>query len=141
VNKSGKGMKISLVLKSLGMWLVFVIMAILNGTFRQFILSPNLGSSIAHIISTFLIISILFGGTFIFLKILHTELDRKELMLIGVFWLILTVLFEFIFGHFVMGHPWEKLLADYNILKGRFWILVLMATLFAPIIIGRIRKA
>jgi hypothetical protein len=29
--------------------------------------------------------------------------------------------FEFLVGHYVMGHPWSRLLHDYNILAGRLW--------------------
>jgi hypothetical protein len=45
---------------------------------------------------------------------------------IGVIWLILTIGFEFGFGHYVAGNSWEKLLADYNILNGRVWSLFLV---------------
>ncbi|PTD93872.1 hypothetical protein C9439_05700 [archaeon SCG-AAA382B04] len=62
--------------------------------------------------------------------------SKLDLVLIGTFWFILTIFFEFIFGHYVMGHLWNKLLADYNILKGRIWILVLLTTLVAPLITG-----
>ncbi|HII01788.1 TPA: hypothetical protein HA351_09125 [Methanosarcinaceae archaeon] len=31
---------------------------------------------------------------------------------------------------------WDRLLADYNILKGRVWILVLLTTFLAPWLVG-----
>jgi hypothetical protein len=31
---------------------------------------------------------------------------------------VATVAFELTFGHYVMGHPWSRLLADYNLLAG-----------------------
>ena len=71
------------------------------------------------------------------LKINYTETD---LLLIGAFWTILTILFEFGFGHYVIGHSWSKLFADYNILKGRVWSLVLLTTFIAPSLIGYILK-
>lgn len=130
-------MKGFLILKSLGMWFVLVFAAILNGTFREFIISPNLGSYVGHIISSFMFIAIILVLTYLFISKLNERPNKKELLLIGLFWLILTIIFEFVFGHFIMGHPWEKLFADYNIFNGRIWSFVLLATLFAPLIIGR----
>ncbi len=57
---------------------------------------------------------------------------------IGILWTVMTVCFEFGFFHFVAAVPWEKLLADYNILAGRLWLLVLLTTLFGPPTIGAI---
>jgi hypothetical protein len=58
---------------------------------------------------------------------------------VGLFWLLFTVLFEFGAGHYLFRNPWEQLLADYNIFKGRIWVLVLLATLFAPYWAARLR--
>lgn len=41
-------------------------------------------------------------------------------------WMILTVVFEFSFGHYVVGGSWSKLLSDYNILDGRVWSLFIL---------------
>jgi hypothetical protein len=53
---------------------------------------------------------------------------------IGVLWVVLTLVFEFLGGHFLFGKPWQELLADYNILAGRIWVMVLIVTLMTPII-------
>ena len=47
-------------------------------------------------------------------------------------WLALTVSFEFLGGHFLFGQPWQRLLADYDLLDGRVWVLVLVVTALAP---------
>jgi hypothetical protein len=41
--------------------------------------------------------------------------EKRVLVLIGILWLVLTVAFEFSFGHFVFGRSWEGLASDYNI--------------------------
>jgi hypothetical protein len=46
----------------------------------------------------------------------------------------LTVLFEFVFGHYVLGNSWDVLLADYRIWQGRLWSLVLISEAIAPVI-------
>jgi hypothetical protein len=36
-----------------------------------------------------------------------------------------------------MGHPWQKLFADYNLLNGRIWVLVLINNIAAPLVSGK----
>lgn len=40
--------------------------------------------------------------------------------------------FEFLFFHYVGGHAWEELLANYNIARGRLWPVVLLWVAVAP---------
>jgi hypothetical protein len=61
---------------------------------------------------------------------------KVDLIVVGLLWLVLTVAFEFDFFHSVGGKPWDVLLADYNILRGRLWILVLATVLLGPILVG-----
>ncbi len=125
-----------ILLYALGMWFVLVIAAILNATFREVFITPKLGEHAGHVISTFTFMCIILALTYLFLGYLDADLARNDLLLIGAFWLVLTVAFEFLFGHYVMGHPWGKLLADYNIFKGRVWVLVLITTFLAPWLVG-----
>ena len=60
---------------------------------------------------------------------------------IGVLWTAMTVAFEFGFFHLVMGVAVEDLLADYNVLRGRLWVLVLATVLLGPIVVGAITEA
>lgn len=124
-------------LYSLSMWMLFVIVAILNGTFRETVITPNTNELFGHIMSSIIFIFLIFFLTYLFLKSLKTNYSQKELLRVGALWLLLTILFEFLFGHFAMGHPWSKLLADYNILNGRVWSLVLIATFIAPFFCGQ----
>jgi hypothetical protein len=50
----------------------------------------------------------------------------------GLLWVALTVAWEFLFGHFFMGRPWNTLFADYEIWNGRLWPLVLAWLAVAP---------
>ncbi|MDX1489006.1 MAG: hypothetical protein R3268_12435, partial [Acidiferrobacterales bacterium] len=52
-----------------------------------------------------------------------------------VCWLVLTVAFEFGFGHYIAGHSWERLFADYNIMQGRVWSLFLVWMLILPFVV------
>jgi hypothetical protein len=128
-----------LYLKSFGIWFLLLICAIIAGTFRQEILLPEFGELTAHQIGTIIFLIVQFVIIYFFirkLKISHTNLLLK----IGIFWVVMTIIFEFVFGHYVIGHPWQKLFADYNLLNGRIWILVLINNIAAPLICGKVLR-
>jgi hypothetical protein len=54
-----------------------------------------------------------------------------EALALGLFWVALTLTFEVAAGR-LSGKPWSVILADYDVLRGRIWILVPIVTLFAP---------
>jgi len=128
-----------IVLKYSVSWLGMVILAILNGTIREKAYGKLMGELTAHQLST-LAGLILFGVYIWMLTGLFRIESSRQALLIGSIWLLMTVVFEFVFGHYVMGHPWDKLLNDYNILKGRVWSLMLIWTFVAPYICYRLRS-
>ena len=127
-------------LYALGIWFIFVVAGILNGVFRESFITPKVGEHTGHILSTIILICVILAVTYLFISSLEINYSKTSLLLIGAFWTMLTILFEFGFGHYVMGHSWSKLFADYNILKGRVWSLVLLTTFIAPLLIGYILK-
>ena len=113
-------------------WFILVILAIINGSIRNFIYQPYTGELPAHQISTIIFCLLILAAAYVFLSLLKKTLTKTQLILIGLFWLVLTILFEFIFQHYVMAKSWQILLADYNFLQGRIWLLVLIITFLAP---------
>ena len=63
----------------------------------------------------------------------------REAFLIGLVWLALTLAFEFLAGHYGFRTPWKELLADYDVLSGRIWVLVLLTTTLAPLLTANMR--
>ena len=133
-------MEARIFLYAFGIWFIFVILAILNGVFRNSVITPKIGEYGGHIISTIILISVILIVTYIFIGNIKIAYTNTNLLLVGTLWLVLTVLFEFIFGHYVVGNSWNTLLADYNILKGRVWSLVLLTELLAPLLFGLILR-
>lgn len=120
-------------------WIGLVIVAILNGALRVKGYSPYMSELAAHQLSTGIGLCF-FSFIFWFLTGAY-RLESSGLALgIGAMWLVLTILFEFVFGHFVIGHPWSKLFADYNIFKGRLWSLVLFWTFVGPYVCFKIMQ-
>ncbi len=122
-----------MIVKYMIAWVGSVVIAIINGAIRERGYKEFVGELRAHRISTFTGI-ILFGLCVWILNLIWKIQSVGQAMTIGLIWLALTVAFEFLFGHYVMKNPWSKLLQDYNILKGRFWVLVLIWITIAPYI-------
>ncbi|MGL5512785.1 MAG: hypothetical protein ACRDBM_06040 [Sporomusa sp.] len=113
-------------------WGILVILAIINGGIREEFMSVHVGEQVGHIISSIILYSVVLLVAYIFVNRVGIEYKPNAMLATGLYWFILTIGFEFIFGHYVAGHSWERLLADYNILNGRIWILVLITVLCAP---------
>jgi len=119
-------------------WLGMVPIAIVNGIVREKFYGQSMSEISAHQLSTLTAI-ILFGIYIYTITGLFQIQSAKQALMIGGIWLTMTIIFEFVFGHFIAGHSWTKLLMDYNILNGRVWIFVLIWTFIAPYLYYRIR--
>lgn len=58
---------------------------------------------------------------------------------VGSVWLVLTLAFEFLAGHYLFHKSWAALLDDYDVGRGRIWVLVLVTTVLAPVWLARTR--
>lgn len=126
-----------MILKYTIAWLGLVVVAIINGAIREKGYKKYMSELRSHQVSTVTGI-ILFGVCIYIFSLIWKIQSAGQAITIGLIWLALTVAFEFVFGHFVMKHPWSKLLHDYNILKGRLWLLILIWTTIAPYVFYKI---
>lgn len=124
-------------LQAIVIWVLFVFVAIFNGSIRQFLIAPKVSELTAHQISCFTGITMFFLVMFLWLRTTGASYTGNNLIVIGVSFLIATIIFEFIFGHYIMGNSWAKLLHDYNFLEGRLWSLVLAWTTMGPYVIAK----
>ena len=121
----------------IGTWLLFVVLAIINGLIRNEVYKPIIGDLRAHQLSTIILMILILVVTYLILRLSNLQLTDKDALILGLIWVILTITFEFIAGHYIFGNPWEKIIADYNILKGRIWSLVLFTTFLSPYIANK----
>jgi hypothetical protein len=119
-------------------WLAILLLAILNGGFRQALLIPRLGELNGRAVSTLLLCGLVFLAAWLLVPWIRPGNSRTAWS-IGVLWLALTLAFEFLAGHYLFGDSWESLLAEYNLARGRIWILVLMTVLAAPVVVYTLR--
>jgi len=115
-------------------WFILMIIAILNGMLREMTYKKWMREIRAHQLSTFTGMGLI--GIVVWKLNQYIPItSSNEALQIGVIWLVMTILFEFIFGHYVMNRSWEFLFRDYRIDKGRVWGLLLIWVLLSPIFI------
>jgi hypothetical protein len=126
-----------LFVKAFGVWLGLLMTAFLNGALRELLLVRLTGEYVGHVVSVLILSGAIFGITYVFVKAI-APVPSSTLLGIGLFWLALSLLFEFGFFHFIMHEPWEKLVADYNLFRGRLLIVVWLTTLLSPLVCGKL---
>ncbi len=111
-------------------WLVLLVVMFTNGFVRVGVLQPRLGEEVARRAASLIGVGLVAGLSYVFVRLSGLR-SSPELLRVGVLWLGLTLAFEFGFGR-ASGRSWSELLADYDLLHGRLWPLVLAATLLSP---------
>ena len=119
------------VVKALLSWFLLLVLMFGNGVARVSVLQPRLGEDAARQVASLAGLAIVLAFSFLFVR-WQARASRRPLLLVGVVWLALTLAFELGFGRYVLGMGWRALLADYDLLHGRLWPLVLLATLLGP---------
>ncbi|MBP2368144.1 hypothetical protein [Pseudonocardia parietis] len=120
-------------------WVGLAVLAFVNGTVRVVVYQDLVGETAARQIATNLLI-IMIG---VYTVVLHRRCplpDTRAALAVGMAWTALTLAFEFGVGHYVFGTAWAALLADYDLVQGRLWILVPIATLLAPALVRAGRR-
>jgi hypothetical protein len=124
----------------IGNWCALLVIAILNGALREKAYGPHMTELAAHQVSTAIGICLFAVYIWILTGVCTIGSERLAVSIGGV-WLGMTIAFEFLFGHFVMGRSWGHLFHDYNLFAGRLWVLVLVWTAIAPYVFCRIRSS
>lgn len=132
-------MSVNLFLKAIMIWFIMAIFAVLNGIMRENIFVPYLGEAAALPISGITLSIIIFTVTFLSFK-LFDKSSSMGYLYIGMLWVTMTLAFEMLFGHFVMGKSWRELFEVFNVFKGDLFVVALLVTFFSPIIVSMIIK-
>lgn len=124
-----------MLLKALAFWFLLLVVAITSGGLREGLLTPSTGELRAHQIGTVLV-CIVFGGLIVaFVR--WTALSESQAVAIGCMWTAMTVAFEIAMVRVWMKRPWAVVFADYNLRRGRLWILVVVTTVAGPWLAAR----
>jgi len=127
-----------MLLKAMGLWLVIVVAAILNGIFREKVLVPAIGANIALPLSGILLAVLVFAITLALISFVGST-EPNVYVWVGLFWVLLALSFEFLFGHYVAGKSWQEIMKVLNIKKGDLFLLVLVVTAISPWLAAKVR--
>jgi hypothetical protein len=125
-----------MILKYFFAWFGMMVLAIINGGFRDFVYKSHVGDLPAHQIST-LILFVLFAGYFWSLTAIWPIKSAKQAWIIGGMWFLMTEAFEFGMGRFITGDSWSKLFYAYNVFAGQVWIFIPLWVLIGPYVFFR----
>ena len=128
-----------LILKAIGIWGVILVCAVLNGAVREAVLIPKLGNPLALGLSGLLLSACILAVSLVLVPKLG-RLQTRHCLYLGLFWLCLTLVFEFSFGRLLQHRSWSELLEAYTFKNGNIWPLVLVVTLIAPLVATRLRS-
>jgi len=119
--------------RALGVWMLLALAMIANGVARLYLLLPLLGERGAELASAATGVVLILAITRPFIRALDFA-SPVEYGEIALLWVGLTVAFELGFGHYAAGESWGALLANYDLLAGRTWPLVLAFVAASPFI-------
>lgn len=120
-------------------WFIIAVFAIINGIFRENVLVPYLNEAIALPISGITLSIIIFTITYLSLYVFGKN-EYLTYLYIGIQWMTMTLMFEFVFGHYVIGKTLSELLEVFSILEGNLFIIVLLISLFSPLLVAKIKR-
>lgn len=127
-----------MVLRAVLIWCALLVVASINGAAREAVLIPRIGEVGGRAVSTLALSTFIVVLTWISIGWIAPR-SAQQAWAVGVMWVALTLAFEFLAGHYLFHNPWSRLLEDYNVIRGRIWILVLITTLVSPRVCAGLR--
>lgn len=137
-NKKKEFSLLVLFFKALGIWLLLVITAIINATLREKVLLAWIGKWSLPVSGISLSL-LIFLVTLAVIPLFATH-EPSHYWLIGSLWLMLTLSFEFLFGHYQMGKSWQEILEIFAIQRGNLMTVVLIITFLSPYLTAQLRE-
>ncbi len=131
-------MTIGILLKTAGVWLVMVVLAILNAGIRENVLTPAIGETISLPVSGITLSALIFAAAYVAMPFFGPQ-EQKTYVMVGCMWAAFTVAFEFLFGHYVMGREWHDIMQVLNIGKGDLFLVALLVTVMSPWLAAKVR--
>jgi hypothetical protein len=128
-----------MVMRAVLIWGALLVIASINGIAREAVLIPRVGEVAGRALSTLTLSAFIVILTWISIDWI-APLSSREAWAVGVIWVVLTLAFEFLAGHYVFHNAWSRLLEDYHVIRGRIWILVLIITLMSPRVCAGLRN-
>ncbi len=125
-------------LEAPGVWFAFVVSVIVNSGFRDALFDPISSVYPVHVASVLFLVTVVVLVTSFFLGGDSGGHSWTDMLIVGATWFVLSFLFEMIVGRYLIGVSRWTMLANYNVMQGRLWLLVLLAELVSPLFFSRL---
>ncbi len=121
----------ALFLKATALWMLILLAAIGNGVLRQQLLEPALGRTLALSLSGVLLSLIIFGLSWLLVPILG-RVTNHSWYGVGLLWVALTLMFEYLFGYYLAGHSLQTIHGTLDLTDGNLFLLALLVAGASP---------
>ena len=119
-------------------WLVIITAETVHGILRGVLLVPTVDDLPARQIGVLVGSLMIFGVAYLFIRWIAAR-TTLQLLVVGLLWVVLTVLFEIGLGRLVLGLPWERITEDYDVTRGGFMGVGLLFMAAAPRLVAWLR--
>ena len=126
--------------RGLVIWLLIITAESINGTVRELLIVPIVGTVQARRISFFVALIIITAITLLTIRWVGAG-STARLITIGLMWACLTVGFEYALGRYVFGISTEKFLSEYDPRQGGPMLFGLVFLVLIPLAAARIRRS
>ena len=124
--------------RALVVWLVLIGVEFAHGILRTVFLVPVVGDFQARQIGVFSGSALILIVTCLFVRWINAP-NTKSLLQVGALWVVMTIAFEFTFGHYIFNRSWADLVSDYDLARGGFLAIGMLVVMFSPVIAAKLR--
>jgi hypothetical protein len=125
--------------RAIAIWLLILAAESTNGTIRRIWLVPTLGEHTSHQIGVLIASALILFIAWLTARWLDARTFKAQLQ-VGALWVVLMLAFEFGVG-LAMGNSMQRMLIEYDLLRGGLMGLGFLVLLFAPTFGARMANA
>ena len=118
-------------------WMLFMLAETGSGMVREVFIAPVIGALRARQLGVLVGCILIFVIAWLTARWMGAGTRRQQLM-VGGFWVLLTLIFEFALGRSI-GASWSRILSDYNPAHGGFMLLGLAFMFITPWLTRKLR--
>lgn len=124
--------------RAFAVWCLILALEVVHGVLRTMWLVPLLGDLRARQVG------VLTGSLLILVVAVLTirwigSRGRRDLLRVGLLWVVLMVVAEVLLGHVVFGYPWSRIAEDFDVTRGGLLGLGMLILAAAPWLASRWR--
>jgi hypothetical protein len=117
-------------------WVGAAVLGVANGVARVALYEKRIGPRRAHYLSTATLV-LLLGAYIRALASVWPIPSRGAALSVGCAWSALTIAFEFGFGRFVAHETWSALFEQYNLARGKVWVVIPVWMAIGPAVLRK----